>query len=95
MMRAVFAGLVLATAAMADGLPGDVQRYIDRREACNYWPGERAPRHSLRAAEIERHNRNLHCDTLDHELAVLEARYRRTPMLLDAMHAAHDAMPDF
>ncbi len=95
MKRALFACLLLTTTAHADGLPGDVRRYVDRREACNYWPSERAPRHSLREQEIERHKRNLHCDTLDHELAVLEARYRKQQPLLDAMHDAHDAMPEY
>lgn len=95
MSRAILAYLLLATTAMADGLPGDVQRYVDRREACNYWPSEWAPRHSVREHEIERHTRNLHCDTLDHELAVLEARYRKRPAMLDALHDAHDAMPDY
>jgi hypothetical protein len=95
MVRGVIAGLLLAAAAMADGLPGDVQRYVDRREACNYWPTEHPARHSLREAEVERHTRNLYCDTLDHELAVLEARYRKTPVLLQAMRDAHDAMPEY
>jgi hypothetical protein len=87
-----FAGLTAA--ACAADLPGDVQAYVDRREACNYWPSETAPRHSHRADEIEHHIRNLHCDTLGREEAVLRARYPHDSAALDAMDQARDALPD-
>jgi len=96
-MRGAFLGLGLlisATATFAQDVPSDAGRYIARREACNYWPYETAPRHSARAHEIERHTRNLHCDTLDHELAILEARYRDDGHVLGAMRDAHDAVPE-
>ena len=78
----------------AADLPGDVQAYVDRRAACNYWPNETAPRHSHRADEIEHHTRNLHCDTLGREEAVLKARYRGDATLLDAIDQARDALPN-
>jgi hypothetical protein len=95
-MRAAFVGfgLLIAVPAFAQDVPSDAGRYIARREACNYWPYETAPRHSLRAHEIERHTRNLHCDTLDHELAILEARYSNDGAVLGAMRNAHDAVPE-
>jgi hypothetical protein len=96
-MRALSAFLAfvgLAAAARAADLPGDVQAYVDRREACNYWPSETAPRHSHRADEIEHHLRSLHCDTLDREEAVMRARYPHDHAALDAMDQAHDALPD-
>jgi len=86
--------LLCATAAFAADLPGDVQAYVDRREACNYWPSETAPRHSHRADEIEHHVRNLHCDTLNREEALLRARYRSDASLLEAIDQARDALPD-
>ena len=94
MKAAVSIAILVSTAAFAQDVPSDAWRYIARREACNYWPYETAPRHSLRSHEIERHTRNLHCDTLDHELAVLEARYRRNDDVLIALHDAHDALPE-
>ena len=94
MTRCVVFGCLLATAAFAQNIPGDAWHYIARREACNYWPYETAPKHSVRSREIEHHTRNLHCDTLDHELAVMEARYRGNDVVLGAMHDAHDALPD-
>ncbi|MBA2589424.1 MAG: hypothetical protein H0U98_12460 [Alphaproteobacteria bacterium] len=91
------AGLVfyaLATTAMAaDGLPSDVQAYVNRRTGCNYWPSETS-KSKLRKAEIAHNVRALNCLTLDHEEATLRARYRGKPELLQAIADAHDAMPD-
>ena len=82
--------------AIADDFSADVQAYIDRRKACNYWPSEQASRKTekLRRAEIDRHVRALNCPTLDREEAVLNARYRGKPDILSAIADAHDAMPD-
>ena len=80
----------------ADDLSSDVQAYIDRRKACNYWPLEQASRkrEPLRRAEIDRHVRELNCPTLDHEEAKLAARYKGKPDILSAIADAHDALPD-
>jgi hypothetical protein len=80
----------------AETLPSDAQAYVDRRKACNYWPSEHASRklQPLRHAEIEHHVRELNCPTLDHEEAVLNARYKGEPDILAAIADAHDAMPD-
>jgi hypothetical protein len=84
----------LATAAIAaDNLPGDVQTYVNRRTGCNYWPSETS-KSKLRKAEIAHNVRALHCATLDHDEAELQARYQREPELLQAIADAHDAMPD-
>src|SRR5579872_1146771 len=84
-----------ATPVVAEGLSPDVQAYADRRAACNYWPFEKADREDkVRNAEIERHVRNLNCDTLAREEAVLNARYRTDPVMLEAIADAHDALPD-
>jgi hypothetical protein len=80
-------------ALAADNLPSDVQAYVDRRTGCNYWPSETA-KSKLRRAEIARNVRALNCPTLDHEEAMLQARYQRKPELLQAIADAHDAMPD-
>jgi hypothetical protein len=88
---AVLAALDCAQAA--DALPGDVARYIDRRTGCNYWPSEPAT-DKTRKAEIQRHIRDLHCSTLDHEEALLQARYQDRPEIVKAIDDAHDAMPD-
>ena len=86
----------LVPAAIADDLSADVQAYVDRRKACNYWPTEQASRKSerLRRGEIERHVRELNCPTLDREEAVLNARYKGKPDILAAIADAHDEMPD-
>ena len=94
-MKAMILTVLMTIPALAADIPGDVQAYVDRREACNYWPGETAPRHSHRADEIEHHVRNLHCDTLEHDEAVLKARHRGDSALLDAIDQAHDALPDY
>ncbi|MFO1249459.1 MAG: hypothetical protein U1E93_14885 [Alphaproteobacteria bacterium] len=80
----------------ADNLPLDAQAYIVRRKACNYWPQEQASRKKepLRRAEIDRHVRELNCPTLDHEEAVLNARYKGEPDIVSAIADAHDALPD-
>ena len=85
-------GAVLAD----DVLPPDAQAYVDRRKACNYWPLEQASRKKerLRRAEIDRHVRELNCPTLDHEEAVLNARYKGKPDIVSVIADAHDALPD-
>ncbi len=83
----------VAPALAADDLSADVQAYVDRRKACNYWPSEHASG-KLRRGEIERHVRELNCSTLDREEAVLNARYKGKPDILAAVADAHDAMPD-
>jgi predicted PP-loop superfamily ATPase len=95
-MLAVSVFFALVPAAIADDLSADVQAYVDRRKACNYWPSEQASRKSekLRRGEIQRHIRELNCPTLDREEAVLNARYKGKPDILAAVADAHDAMPD-
>jgi hypothetical protein len=78
---------------MAQELPQDVKAYADRRAGCNYWPSERST-NAVRNGEIQRHIRQLRCDTLDREEAILKARYRDMPGMLDTIADAHDAMPD-
>jgi hypothetical protein len=85
--------LALSPAAIADDLSADVQAYVDRRKACNYWPSEHASG-KVRRGEIQRHIRELNCPTLDREEAVLNARYSGKPDMLAAIADAHDAMPD-
>ena len=88
----VFCALAQAAIA-ADTLPGDVKIYVDRRTGCNYWPSEKAY-DKTRRAEIDHNVRALHCATLDHDEALLQARYKGQPDLLQAIADAHDAMPD-
>jgi hypothetical protein len=94
MKLAGLALLLMSSAAVAADLPSDVSAYIQQREACNYWPYERAGGSKLRRAEIRRHVRNLHCDRSDHDKAVLQARYREEQAVLDAIDAAQDALPE-
>lgn len=89
----VVAALAFVSSAAAQELSRDVRAYVNRRAACNYWPSERST-DPIRKGEIQRHVRQLRCDTLDREEAVLNARYRDTPSILDAIADAHDAMPD-
>lgn len=89
----VAAVLAFVSSAAAQDSPQDVRAYVTRRAACNYWPSERST-DPIRRDEIHRHIRQLRCDTLDREEAVLNARYRDTPSILDAIADAHDAMPD-
>jgi hypothetical protein len=84
----------LGCAQAAESVPADVTRYIDRRAACNYWPFEKAGKDKVRKGEVERHVRNLNCDTLVREEAILKARYRDGPAILQAIADAHDAVPD-
>ena len=79
--------------AWAQELPGDIRAYSERRAGCNYWPSEPASS-SVRRAEIQRHVRQLRCETIDREEAVLKNRYRNQPAFLEAIADAHDAMPD-
>ena len=96
MRRAIFAGVttLLATGAQAAGLPADIQGYVDRREACNYWTTERAGQDKHRRDEIAHHLRLTNCGTIDHEEAVLRARYRGDAAALQVMDQARDALPD-
>ena len=89
----VAALLAFPTFAWAQELPPDVKAYADRRAGCNYWPSEPAY-DKTRKAEIQRHVRELRCETLNREEAKLNARYQGQPALLEAIANAHDAMPD-
>ncbi|MEO8301573.1 MAG: hypothetical protein ABI608_07260 [Rhizomicrobium sp.] len=89
----VVAALAFVSSAAAQELSQDVRAYVNRRAACNYWLSERSTE-PIRRGEIQRHIGQLRCDTLDREEAVLKARYRETPSILDAIADAHDAMPD-
>ena len=83
-----------AQSLLAADLPADMNAYVNRRAACNYWPFEKAGKDKVRKAEIERHVRNLNCDTLAREEVILQARYRDDPAMLEAIADARDALPD-
>jgi hypothetical protein len=94
-MARILMGLALAIAcgsfALADALPQNVARYIDRREGCNHWAGEEGY-DAARRAEINRNIAALKCDRLDRDEQRLLHRYRHHPAIRDRIHAAHDAL---
>jgi hypothetical protein len=92
-LSAAAALLAFLSSAGAQDIPPDLKAYAERRAGCNYWPSEPAY-DKTRKAEIQRHVRDLRCETLDREEVKLNTRYRGQPALLEAIANAHDAMPD-
>jgi hypothetical protein len=94
-MARILTGLALVIAcgssALADALPQDAARYIDRREGCNHWAGEEGY-DGDRRAEINRNIAALKCTRLDRDEQRLLHRYRHHPAIRDRIHAAHDAL---
>jgi hypothetical protein len=57
------------------GLPTPIQHFVERKIDCDHWLGE-YPFDAERRAAIDRTLKNLRCDTLSRDKAVLERRYR-------------------
>ena len=95
-MARILTGLALVIAcgssALADALPQDAARYIDRREGCNHWAGEEGY-DAARRAEINKAIDDLRCTALDKDERVLRHRYRHNPVALQAIKKAREDYP--
>lgn len=70
-------------AAGANGLPADVQAFIERREGCEHWAGE--PDYDAeRRKQIAEAVDEL-CPGIDTQLAALRKRYARDPQVIAAL----------
>lgn len=70
-------------AAGANGLPADVQAFIERREGCEHWAGEPdydAERRKQIADAVDEL-----CPGIDKQLAALRKRYARDPQVIAAL----------
>lgn len=68
-------GVFLACAAIAQaGLPADVKRFIERRDACDHFRGEE-PYDAQRRKYLEQQTRRL-CVGTDRQLAELMRKYK-------------------
>ena len=75
--------LMLVSPVLADApLPGDVQRFIDRREGCDHMRGE-IPEHGekQRIREMSREIEKL-CKGTDEELAQLKRKFALNPSVM-------------
>ncbi len=75
--------LVIALAASSSGLPADVRRFVDKRDACEHWIGEEGY-DKPRQREINRNVRR-YCIGVDAELDRLRRVYRRNPRVIAAL----------
>jgi hypothetical protein len=75
--------LVPVLPSLADErFPGDVQRFIDRREGCDHMRGKiPEPGDTQRMREVEREIMKL-CKGTDEELARLRKKYLRKPSVM-------------
>jgi len=70
-------------AAGANGVPADVQSFIERREGCEHWAGE--PDYDAdRRKQIEDAVKEL-CPGIDSQLAALRKRYTDDPKVIAAL----------
>lgn len=79
----------LAMAAQ-DGLPPDVAKYVEQREACDHFRGEIPdPPDEQRMKEIEREIRKLCTDT-DKKLERLKRKYAKNKAVLKRLNEFED-----
>ena len=67
----------------ANGLPADVQRFIEQREGCEHWAGE-PDYDEARRKQIEEAVREL-CPGVDTQLAKLRKTYADNPRVMAAL----------
>ncbi len=70
-------------AAGANGLPADVQKFIERREGCEHWAGE-PDFDEARRKQIEDAVKEL-CPGIDTQLEALRKRYAKDPEVIAAL----------
>lgn len=71
-------------AAGANGVPADVQSFIERREGCEHFAGEPDWDDAARKKQIEEAVNEL-CPGIDTQLAALRKRYARDPGVTAAL----------
>lgn len=89
--------LLMATAASASQpLPQEVERFVERREVCEHFPGEPWPeghtredaeRRSFLARELDRH-----CSGSDAQLGSLRRNYRDDKTILRTLERYEDTI---
>jgi hypothetical protein len=84
------AALLLLMGAAA-WTPPDIAAYVERRKGCNHFGGEE-PYDKARLAEINRAVAKLNCNALETDEKALLRRYRSTPVFLQQIRAAKDAL---
>jgi hypothetical protein len=70
-------------AAGANGLPADVQKFIERREGCEHWAGE-PDFDAERRKQIEQAVAEL-CPGIDTQLAALRKAHAKDPAVIAAL----------
>lgn len=75
--------LTVATAAGANGLPADVQKFIERREGCEHFAGE-PDYDDARRKQIADAVKEL-CPGIDRQLATLRTQHRDNPEAIAAL----------
>ena len=71
--------------------PAAVQRYVERRAMCNHWGGE--PDYDAgRRRQIVRAMRELRCDRIDRDEAVLRRRYAGRRPTIAVINEAEDLL---
>ena len=90
MSRLLVMALLAASSllAVAQSLPKEVRRYVERREACDHWRGE-PPFDKQRQRDI---NRNVcaACSGADAKLAALKKKYRDDRAVIAALAEFED-----
>lgn len=81
--EAVVNAATTEAAAGANGLPADVQKFIERREGCEHWAGE-PDFDAERRKQIEEAVAEL-CPGIDKQLAALRKSYAKDPAVIAAL----------
>ena len=79
------ANTVVAATAGANGIPAEVQTFIERREGCEHWAGEPDWDNAERKKQIEDAVKDL-CPGIDTQLAALRKTYASDPQVIAALH---------
>ena len=73
-----------AAAAGANGIPAEVQKFIERREGCEHWASEPDWDNAERKKQIEEAVKDL-CPGIDTQLAALRKRHAGDPEVIAAL----------
>ena len=89
-MKSIVLILLLATSfgpSHGDGMmPGDVEKFVSRREACDHFRGEiPGPTERARMGEVELEIRR-HCTGTDKQLARLKKKYATAPQIMATLN---------
>ncbi len=81
--------LATITLSQLRAAPTEVRDFVERREGCKHWAGEK-PYDKDSAAEIATALRRLRCDRVEKDGAALHRRFRSHPDTLELLDGTVD-----